>query len=116
MFHLSLRVAWRDSRWSGSVCQCAAGNAFCGSLDRIRQEKIPETEQALRDRGFPTLAAAELPPCKAESGAFMHAAEWSRVFSQVLAARQGGSRRRGVPRVSACRSLTVAARLGGGRR
>jgi len=80
MFHLSLRVAWHDSRWNGSVCHSPCENAFCASLDRIRQEKVPEKEQVLSGRGFSTLAAAELPPCKAESGAFMNEKEWVRLF------------------------------------
>lgn len=28
MFHLSLRVAWHDNRWSGTVCSLPMGNAF----------------------------------------------------------------------------------------
>jgi ATP-dependent exoDNAse (exonuclease V) alpha subunit len=80
MFHLSLRVAWHDKRWNGFVCQSPSGNAFCASLDRIRQEKNPETEQRLSGRCFSTLSPAELPPCKAESGAFMNEKEWIRVF------------------------------------
>jgi ATP-dependent exoDNAse (exonuclease V) alpha subunit len=80
MFHLSLRVAWHDNRWNGSVCQSPSGNAFCAALDRIRQEKEPETEQRLSGRCFSTLSPAELPPCKAESGAFMNDKEWLRVF------------------------------------
>ena len=80
MFHLSVRVAWHDNRWNGSVCQFPSGNAFCASLDRIRQEKDPEAEQRLSGRCFSTLSPAELPPCKAESGAFMNEKEWVRVF------------------------------------
>jgi hypothetical protein len=70
MFHLSLRVAWHDNRWNGTVCRSPAGNAFCASLDRIRQEKELASEQPLSGRCFSTLKANELPPCKAESGAF----------------------------------------------
>jgi hypothetical protein len=80
MFHLSLRVAWHDSRWNGSVCHSPCENAFCASLDRIRQEKVPEKEQVLSGCSFSTLAATELPPCKAESGAFMNEKEWVRLF------------------------------------
>jgi hypothetical protein len=80
MFHLSLRVAWHDNRWNGTVCRSPAGNAFCGSLDRIRQEKEPASEQAFSGRCFSTLKEKELPPCKAESGAFMNENEWLRDF------------------------------------
>jgi len=80
MFHLSLRVAWHDNCWNGTVCRSPAGNAFCASLDRIRQEKQPEVEEALSGRCFSTLKPQELPPCKAESGAFMNEKEWTRVF------------------------------------
>jgi hypothetical protein len=49
-------------------------------LDRIREEKVPETEQHLYGRCFSILSPAELPPCKAESGAFMNEKEWTRLF------------------------------------
>lgn len=80
MFHLSVRVAWHDNRWNGTVCRSPTGNAFCASLDRIREEKQPDLEQPLHERCFSTLSAAELPPCKAESGAFMNEREWVRLF------------------------------------
>lgn len=80
MFHLSLRVAWHDNRWNGTVCRSPAGNAFCASLDRIRQEKEPANEEPLSGRCFSTLKESELPPCKAESGAFMNEKAWLRLF------------------------------------
>lgn len=80
MFHLSLRVAWHDNRWNGRVCRSPAANAFCTALDRIREEKDPTSEQAFSGRSFSTLSKVELPPCKAESGAFMNEKEWLRSF------------------------------------
>jgi hypothetical protein len=85
MFHLSLRVAWHDNRWNGSVCQSPTSNVFCASLERIREEKNPEVEEHLSGRCFSSLTAAELPPCKAESGAFMNEAVWLRLFEHPYA-------------------------------
>jgi hypothetical protein len=80
MFHLSVRVAWHDDRWNGTICLSPAKNAFCAWLDRIREEKVPEEEQKLSGRCFSDLSSNDLPPCKAESGAFMNDKAWVRVF------------------------------------
>ena len=80
MFHLTLRVPWHDSRWDGSVCRDPELNPYCVCLQRIREEKNPEVEQALAGTDFSALSADQLPPCAQESGAFMNSSEWHRRF------------------------------------
>lgn len=78
MFHLNVRVAWHDNRWNGSVCRDPAGNSFCIDLKRIRQERNDALEVEHAGKWFADLTSAELPPCRAESAAFMNDREWVR--------------------------------------
>ena len=77
--HLTLRVAWHDSEWNGTVCERPALNSFCAALQRIRESKTSAEDQ-LAGRGFDELNPAQLPPCKAESGYFMSPHPWVREF------------------------------------
>src|SRR5262249_39216934 len=79
MFHLNVRVAWHDNRWNGSVCRNPALNSFCVDLDRIRKERLEHKELTLAGKWFGDIPPADLPPCQAESGAFMSAREWVRI-------------------------------------
>ena len=80
MRHLTLRVAWHDNAWNGTVCANPRENAFCLSLDRIRLERDDYRETELAGRLFADLAAGDMPPCRAESGAFMNTGGWTRVI------------------------------------
>lgn len=80
MFHLTVRVAWHDSRWDGRVCKQPSDNCFCAALDRVREERDDEAEDAIAGRAWDKVAPGQLPPCKAESGAFMSPHEWTREF------------------------------------
>jgi ATP-dependent exoDNAse (exonuclease V) alpha subunit len=80
MFHLTMRVAWHDAAWNGSVCKAPSCNSFCVALDRVRQERDDTAEDALKGRPWNTLKAEQLPACKAESGAFMNDEPWLRRF------------------------------------
>ena len=71
--HLTIRVAWHDSQWNGTVCAKPELNSFCVALSRIRESKSAD-EDKLAGRGFDKLSLAELPPCKAESGFFIESA------------------------------------------
>lgn len=80
MFHLTARVAWHDSRWNGTVCRQPSCNSFCVALDRIREEREDSREDAIAESQWSDLSPEDLPPCQAESGAFMNDAEWTRRF------------------------------------
>lgn len=80
MFHLTARVAWHDSRWDGTVCRQPSCNSFCIALDRIREERVDAYEDSTAGKRWTVLSPDDLPPCKAESGAFMNDDEWTRRF------------------------------------
>ena len=76
--HLNVRVAWHDDRWNGNVCRGPSDNSFCLDLDRIRKERDDNAEDLVAGQSFADLAPAQLPPCIAESAAFMNDREWWR--------------------------------------
>jgi hypothetical protein len=69
--HLTVRVAWHQERWNGTVCRAASRNSFCLDLDRIREERDDAYEDSVGVKHFADLPISRLPPCRAESGAFM---------------------------------------------
>lgn len=81
-----MRVAWHDSAWNGSVCRAPSGNPYCLDLDRIRAERDDAAQDAVAGVSFSTLPPSSLPPCSAESGAFMSPAPWRRMFRHPYAA------------------------------
>lgn len=85
MFHLTARVAWHDSRWNGRVCEKPSCNSFCTALKRVREERDDAHEDALAGRSWSEIDPDALPPCKAESGAFMNPDEWTRRFKHPYA-------------------------------
>lgn len=85
MKHLNVRVAWHDSRWNGTVCRDPAGNSFCVDLERIREARDEVSEVKWAGKRFSELYADDLPPCKAESAAFMNDTEWFRVVNHPYA-------------------------------
>jgi hypothetical protein len=80
MLHLTQRVAWHDRRWDGAVCDRPGENSFCLALDRIRAQRDDEAENARAGTHWSDLPTAELPPCRAEAGAFMSSREWTRLI------------------------------------
>ncbi len=78
--HLTLRVAWHDAKWAGTVCSAPTENSFCVMLDRIREEREEEAEKKIAGRDWSELPVTGLPPCKAESGIFMNPNSWVRQF------------------------------------
>ena len=85
MFNLTVRVAWHDERWRGTVCKNPLGNPYCLSLRRIREQRKDEHESKIAGSSFSELESKEQPPCKAESGAFMNTDEWTRRFEHPYA-------------------------------
>jgi hypothetical protein len=72
MHHLTVRVAWPDNRWTGTVCLHPSGNASCTQLERIRQDRKDDLEDRFAGKSWSDLQAPELPPCVAEAGGFMN--------------------------------------------
>lgn len=88
MMHLTIRVAWHDNRWNGTVCNAPSRNSFCMHLDRIREERDDHFEDEKKGLSWDKLSSEHLPPCKAESGIFMNPQEWIRLFKHPYAKKQ----------------------------
>ncbi|KPV54661.1 hypothetical protein SE17_02390, partial [Kouleothrix aurantiaca] len=81
MHHLTLRVAWHDNRWNGTICRAPSLNGFCLDLPRIRETRNDAAEDADAGTPWAELDAPRLPPCISEGGGFMSEHEWIRTFN-----------------------------------
>lgn len=69
--HLSSRVPWHDTDWTGRVCAAPAANHACTILRNVKGKKDADTEEADAGRPWPELARDRVPPCVFERGGFM---------------------------------------------
>ena len=69
--HITIRVPWNDTDWSGKVCSHPNDNISCLILPRIRETRNDEVEEALAGQSWEELPVENLPPCVAERGNFM---------------------------------------------
>lgn len=88
MFHLNVRVAWHDNRWNGSVCNDPLLNSYCLDLERIRSSRQDAQEVKFKGKLFADIAPDDLPPCKAEAGAFMNQHQWVRSVEHPYASNK----------------------------
>ena len=75
--HLSVRVPWHDTDWSGRVCAKPAENLACLRLERIRELRNDELETQLAGKAWHDLSVDQLPPCVVERAGFMSPRPWS---------------------------------------
>jgi exodeoxyribonuclease V alpha subunit len=66
--HITLRVAWHDNKWNGTICKDPANNTFCNGFnsllsERIRKRKEENMDQELDNKGMPLNKIDYLPPC-----------------------------------------------------
>ncbi len=52
MQHLTLRVAWHEHQWDGTVCQHPTENSYCIMLDRVRVDRDDEAEKKVAENIF----------------------------------------------------------------
>jgi hypothetical protein len=88
MFHLNVRVAWHDNAWNGTVCNEPLLNSYCLDLERIRSSRVDTKEILFRGKLFADIPPDDLPPCKAESGAFMNRHQWVRSVEHPYASNK----------------------------
>src|SRR3954470_17822425 len=67
--HVSVRVAWHDTDWTGRVCASPATNHACTVLKNVKENKDPVAEEAVAGKPWTEIDA--LPPCVAERAGFM---------------------------------------------
>ena len=69
--HVTIRVPWHDSGWTGSVCRQPLDNTSCLILPRIGEGRRDEMETDCAGRRFDEIDANVLPPCVRERASFM---------------------------------------------
>lgn len=79
--HLSIRIAWHDNKWNGTVCNHPAQNTYCIHLPRILAEKNDTIEGQNAGKSWNEIQDSFLPPCKSEGGGFMNTKPYKRTFN-----------------------------------
>src|SRR3954469_23973625 len=70
--HLTVRVAWHDTDWTGRVCAAPAANHACTVLRNIKGRKDANAEEAVRGQSWPEHGDEDdYPPCAFERAGFM---------------------------------------------
>src|SRR6266511_1319226 len=75
--HLSARVAWHDTDWTGRVCQAPAANHSCTILKNVKERKDSDQEEADAGAVWSDLDAERVPPCVFERAGFMRPSAYS---------------------------------------
>ncbi len=69
--HLSARVAWHDTDWTGRVCAAPGENHSCAVLQRVKKEKNVDAEEEDAGKPWGELSRDRVPPCLFERAGFM---------------------------------------------
>lgn len=84
--HLSIRVPWHDSGWSGHVCAGPKENGSCLVLPRIRETRKGDEEASRAGQSVADLGSEAWPACVGERGTFMAPFSIERVVALPYAA------------------------------
>lgn len=79
--HITIRVPWHDSSWTGSVCKRPMENTSCLILPRIGEGKQDDVEMRCAGSSIDKLTADDLPPCVGERMSFMAPFELTRTMT-----------------------------------
>jgi len=79
--HVSIRVPWHDSKWTGCICRNPKTNASCLALDRIHDEKDDELEERNMGKLLSDISPQQWPACVSERGTFMAPFEFIRIIN-----------------------------------
>src|SRR3954454_14575896 len=69
--HLSVRVPWHDTDWTGRVCHAPGQNHACTVLKNIKEKKLYELEEEDAGKAWDELEEDRVPPCALERAGFM---------------------------------------------
>src|SRR5215217_7394340 len=71
MSHVSVRVAWHDTDWTGRVCASPMTNHSCLVLKNVKEKKRPLAQEELAGTPWADIEDADdLPPCVNERAGF----------------------------------------------
>lgn len=76
--HLSIRVPWHDTGWTGCICKNPAENISCLILPRISENRKDDVEGLIAGKPWHELDKDKLPPCAGERGIFMSPQDFTR--------------------------------------
>lgn len=85
--HVSIRVPWHDTGWSGQVCAAPSSNASCLALPRIRETRIDSLQNEIAGQDWDDVPANRLPPCVRERVGFMREKEFRVTVTHPYAGR-----------------------------
>jgi exodeoxyribonuclease V alpha subunit len=73
--HLTVRMAWHDHGWDGTICQDPSANSYCTGSHSLLSERVARDKQVDREDGkhgqaLDVLMPEYLPPCYWTSAAF----------------------------------------------
>jgi hypothetical protein len=81
LHHITIRVPWHDSGWSGNVCARPLENTSCLILPRIGEGRRDEVETRCAGKRLDQVDAEDLPPCVGEKVSFMATFPLARTMS-----------------------------------
>lgn len=84
--HLTIRVPWHDSGWTGTVCQCPSENTSCLVLKRIGQHGQACQAGQFAGIRWDQMPEEHWPPCVMERAGFMADYRLSRTARHPYAA------------------------------
>src|SRR3954447_10861785 len=91
MTHVSARVAWHDTDWTGRVCASPTTNHSCTVLKNVKSGKRPLAEQQVAGTAWSALENADdLPPCVTERAGFMRTKPFTHLRTHNYAWKKDG--------------------------
>lgn len=83
--HVSIRVPWHDSGWTGVVCKAPQLNGACVKLKRIAATKHDEAELLIAGKSLDEIPREQWPSCVDERATFMAPFELEHLKRHALA-------------------------------
>lgn len=89
--HVSVRVPWHDTDWTGRVCAAPGENHACTVLKNIKQSKLYELEEEDAGKDWLELDEDRIPPCALERAGFMRPKAFRLTRNHAYARRKVGA-------------------------
>jgi len=86
--HLSVRVPWHDSGWTGTICAHPDLNGACTELKRIAHNKNEADELSNYGKSLDKVSEDQWPPCVQERATFMSDKSRQHIIRHALAERK----------------------------